>query len=152
MIDRTQWVRTLSAVPQNTLFSITRELSRDWRVSPKAVPQSGLGMLKLNDSAYEEAFYLGEFPLSTAWIEITTTEGETAQGAAQVMNENIEIAEALAVCDAVLSAKLPGWESIAELLEQGEKTLEKTRQERQQILASTQVDFSLLDDAGDDND
>ncbi|MFT7371431.1 MAG: alpha-D-ribose 1-methylphosphonate 5-triphosphate synthase subunit PhnG [Oleiphilaceae bacterium] len=150
MIDQTQWVSALSALPSEELLTVTSELSRDWSISPKSLPQSGLGVLKLNDSAFEEPFYLGEFPLASAWLEIKTADGKMAQGAAQVMNDRIEVAEALAICDAVLSAKLPGWEKIAELLKHGKTRQEATRRERQQILATTQVDFSLLDEASDD--
>ncbi len=31
------------------------ELTEDWIVQPKSMPQSGLGMLKLNDSAFQRA-------------------------------------------------------------------------------------------------
>lgn len=151
MIDRTQWVSALTAQPSDKLLAITTELSSDWTIQPKSLPQSGLGMLKLNDSAFEEPFYLGEFSLTSAWLEIQTAEGAIAQGAAQVMDDRIEIAEALAICDAVLSAQLPGWEKIADLLAEGMASRITTDRERKQILASTQVDFSLLDDVGGDD-
>ncbi len=151
MIDRTQWVSALTAQPSDKLLAITAELSNDWSIRPKSLPQSGLGMLKLKDSAFEEPFYLGEFPLASAWLEIKTAEGVVVQGAAQVMDDRVEIAEALAICDAVLSAQLPGWEKIAELLEHGMARRKATQRERKQILASTQVDFSLLDDVGDND-
>ena len=151
MIDRTAWVSTLSALPTEQLLSLTAELSRDWIIRPKSIPQSGLGMLKLNDSAFEESFYLGEFPLASAWLEIQTSEGLTAEGAAQVMDDRIEVAEALALCDAVLSAQLHGWEQLNEMLEQGMKIREATNQDRKHMLASTRVDFSLLDDVAPDS-
>jgi alpha-D-ribose 1-methylphosphonate 5-triphosphate synthase subunit PhnG len=108
-------------------------------------------MIQLNDSAFDEPFYLGEFPLASAWVEVRTADGQVAEGAAQIMDDRIELAETLALCDAVLSARLPGWEQLAELLQQGMEIIETTRQERKQMLASTQVDFSLLDDMGDDD-
>jgi len=148
MINRTEWVSALTAQPNDKLLAVTAEISSDWTISPKSLPQSGLGMLKLNDSAFDEPFYLGEFPLASAWLEIKTVDGVIAQGAAQVMDDRVEIAEALAICDAVLSAQLPGWGKIAELLEQGMACRKATQQERKQILARTQVDFSLLDDVG----
>ena len=149
MINRTEWVSALSTQASDKLLAITTALSCDWTISPKSLPQSGLGMLKLNDSAFEEPFYLGEFPLASAWLEIKTADGTIAQGAAQVMDDRVEIAEALAICDAVLAAKLPGWEKIADLLEQGMASREATRRERKQMLASTRVDFSLLDEVDD---
>jgi len=151
MIERTEWVAALTAQPTDKLMTVIAELSSNWSIRPKTLPQSGLGMLKLNDSAFEEAFYLGEFPLSSAWVEIKTTEGLIAEGAAQVMDDRVDVAEALALCDAVLSAQLPGWESIASLVDEGTEIREAIRQERKQILASTQVNFSLLDDIGDND-
>ncbi|MGD8938052.1 MAG: phosphonate C-P lyase system protein PhnG [Gammaproteobacteria bacterium] len=151
MINRTEWVRALTALPAEQLLSITTSLSSDWKVCPKAVPQSGLGILKLNDSAFAEAFYLGEFPMSTAWLEIQTPDGQIAEGAAQVMDDRAGLAEALALSDAVLSARLPGWERLEELLNKGVSIRTATSRERKKILAHTRVNFSLLDDVGDDD-
>ena len=74
-------------------------------------------------------------------------EGVIAEGAAQVMDDRVEVAEALALCDGVLSKRLPGWEQVNELLEKGQAVRESIKVERKQILASTQVDFSLLDES-----
>ncbi len=150
-IKRTEWVSTLNALPCEQLLSITEKLSERWEIYPRAIPQSGLGMLKLNDSAFEEAFFLGEFPLSSAWIEILTPEDISAEGAAQVMSDRVEIAEALAVCDAILSAQLPGYEQVSLMLEQGLAIRKQLQLERKQMLSSTRVDFSLLDEAGLDD-
>lgn len=151
MIQRTAWISALKALPTNNLLALTTKLSEDWMLRPKSVPQSGLGMMKLKDSAFNEAFYLGEFPMSTAWLEVTTPDGHKAEGAAQVMDDNIEIAEALALCDAVLSSELPGWQQVYSMVEQGLAIREKTNRERKVMLARTRVDFSLLDNAGDEN-
>ena len=151
MINRTEWVRALNIHPAEKLLSVTAELSSNWTIRAKTLPQCGLGMLKLNDSAFEDAFYLGEFPLASAWLEIKTADGLVTEGAAQVMDDSVEIAEALALCDAVLSAPLPGWEKVARLLDEGMEMIQLTNLERKQMLASTQVNFSLLDDVGDDD-
>ena len=145
MNNRTNWVSALTALPAEELLSLTKELSVDWNVRPLSLPQSGLGMLKLNDTAFNEPFYLGEIPLASAWVEVTTVDGQQAEGAAQVMDDQIEVAESLAVCDAVLSAQLPGWERVSMLVEQGLMQREAIRVERKKILAHTQVNFSLLD-------
>ncbi|HED15172.1 MAG TPA: phosphonate C-P lyase system protein PhnG [Gammaproteobacteria bacterium] len=150
MIDRTLWVSALKALPIEQLLSFTTELSKDWAIRSKSIPQSGLGMLRLNDSAFEEAFYLGEFPLASAWLEIETSDGLIAEGAAQVMDDRIEAAEALALCDAVLSAQLPGWEQLNKMLDQGMEIRESASQNRKHMLASTKVDFSLLDEVAPD--
>ena len=149
--ERTTWVHALTAVPADELLNLTASLSQDWQVRPKAIPQVGLGMLKLNDSAFEEPFYLGEFPLATAWLEVRTDEGVIAEGAAQLMDDRQELAEALALCDAILAHRLPGWRRLTKVLNQGMARREAIRRERTQMLAGTQVDFSLLEDAGGDD-
>lgn len=151
MIQRTAWVSALKALPTNELLAFTKKLSVDWTLRPKSLPQSGLGIMKLKDSAFNEAFYLGEFPISSAWLEVTTPEGHKAEGAAQVMDDNVEIAEALAVCDAALSSELPGWKKVYSMVEQGFSLREKTNRERKMMLARTRVKFSLLDNVRDDN-
>jgi len=151
MIQRTAWVSALKALPTYNLLALTKKLSADWTLRPKSVPQSGLGMMKLKDSAFNEAFYLGEFPMSSAWLEVTTADGDKAEGAAQVMDDRVEVAEALALCDAVLSSQLPGWEKVYNLVEQGVAINKKSNRERKMMLARTRVDFSLLDNIGGDN-
>jgi len=151
--NRTNWVSALKTLPINELISSTTELSESWTLRPKSLPQSGLGMLKIKESAFNEQFYLGEFCLSSAWLEVTTTEGLVAEGAAQVMDDRVELAEALALCDAILSAQLPGWEKVSTMVEKGLSLRKATETERKKMLANTLVDFSLLDDAdkGQDN-
>jgi len=147
MIQRTNWISALKTLPFNELLATTTELSSNWTLRPKSLPQSGLGMLKIKESAFNEKFYLGEFCLSSAWLEVTTPEGLVAEGAAQVMDDRVELAEALALCDAILSAQLPGWEQVSTMVEKGLSLREATRTDRKKMLADTQVDFSLLDDA-----
>lgn len=149
--ERASWVSALSALPEETLLSMTSELSDGWDIRPKSIPQSGLGLLKLNDSAFNTPFYLGEIPIASAWLEVTTSQGQRAEGAAQIMNDRIELAEALALCDAVLSARLTGWERVAAMVETGILQKEIINRQRKRLLAHTQVDFSLLDDVGEDN-
>ena len=151
IVDRTEWVAALIAVPAQRLLDTTKALSADWTLTPRSVPQSGLGMLKMNDGALDQPFYLGEFPLSSVHLEVTTDRGDVAEGAAQVMDDRMEIAEALAICDAVLSAQLPGWEQIADLVDQGIHQRAAARRERQLMLSATRVDFSLLDDVGEND-
>jgi alpha-D-ribose 1-methylphosphonate 5-triphosphate synthase subunit PhnG len=151
MLGRHEWVSALNSLPVDEVISCATELSKGWEVRPKSMPQSGLGMLKLRESAFGETFYLGEFPFASAWLEVTTPDGDVAEGAAQVMDDRQELAESLAICDAVLAARLPGWKRVLGLLDKGQAAKEATARERKQILASTRVDFSLLDDAGDND-
>jgi alpha-D-ribose 1-methylphosphonate 5-triphosphate synthase subunit PhnG len=148
MIHRTQWISALKEVPADVLVSVTNKLSEDWEIRPKSLTQSGLGIMKLKDSAFHETFYLGEFPLASAWLQITTPEGNKVEGAAQVMDDRVDIAEAMAICDAVLSAKLPGWENVSDLVNEGAALRKQKERERKAILARTRVDFSLLDNVG----
>jgi len=151
MIKRSTWVSALKAVPTNDLLELINELTEGWILRAKSVPQSGLGMMQLKDSAFNEAFYLGEFPLASSWLEVTTTDGQKAEGAAQVMDDRIEVAEALALCDAILSSKLSGWERIYLMVERGIVINEKIKNERKTILARTRVNFSLLDNVEHQN-
>ena len=151
MIQRTEWISALKALPIDNLLALTTKISEDWTLRPKSVPQSGLGVMKLKDTAFNEAFYLGEFPLATSWLEVTTPDGKKSEGAAQVMDDRVELAEALALCDAVLSSQLPGWEQVYNLVEQGVAINKKSNRERKMMLARTRVDFSLLDNVGGDN-
>lgn len=148
MIERTKWICALRALPSEELLELVMEISSSWAIQPKALSHAGLGMLQLEDGAYQEPFFLGEFPLASAWVEITTSEGITAQGAAQIMDDDVDLVETMAICDAILSARLPNWERLADLLERGAETIERKEQERKQMLAATQVDFSLLEDVG----
>lgn len=152
LTNRTNWVSALKILPFKELLAITDELSTDWTLRPKSIPQSGLGMLKIKESAFNEQFYIGEFCLSSAWLEVTTPDGQVAEGAAQVMDDRVELADALALCDAILSAQLPGWQKISNMVERGLTIHESTNKERKQMLARTKVDFSLLDDANNKAD
>ena len=156
VIPREQWVAVLSKVSEQTVRKTLEGLTVDWKISAKTLPQSGLGMLKMRDSALGDDFYMGEFPLATCWISIHTSQGQEAEGAAWIMDDNTERAEQMALCDGILSERLPGWEQLLELLELGIATETQESKERKSLLAKTRVNFSLLDDAeektGEQND
>lgn len=151
-LPREQWVAALSRVPEATLDDLVASFPSNWVVRAKTLPQSGLGMLKMRDTALSEEFYMGEFPLANCWVVIRTPDGIDAEGAAWVMDDRAERAEKMALCDAVLSARLTGWQLVSDLLNQGMQLQKQDSDERKSLLAKTRVDFSLLDDAGDDND
>ena len=157
-IPREHWQRALMTLPEKrlseTVDAVLSQFPSSWKITPKSVPQSGLGMLKLRESTQGEDFYLGEFPLATCWLAIQSDQGSTqisAEGAALIMDDQIQWAENMALCDAVLAHQLPGWEQVAELLQQGEANRQQIEHQRKTLLARTQVDFSLLDQAGDDD-
>jgi alpha-D-ribose 1-methylphosphonate 5-triphosphate synthase subunit PhnG len=149
---RNQWIQSLCALNPKELINEVDALTKGWEIIPKTIPQSGLAMLKLQDSAFYEPFFLGEIPLSSAWVEICSPEGKKAEGAAQVMDDNIELAKVLAICDSILANDLPGSEPIAELVKQGRDLLFLEEQRRKSMLAKTRVDFSLLDDVGESDE
>jgi alpha-D-ribose 1-methylphosphonate 5-triphosphate synthase subunit PhnG len=150
-IPREEWVSAMRAVPEQALSRVVHSFPKEWKVTPKALPQEGLGLLKMRDSALGDAFYLGEFPLASCWLSVTTSEGATAEGAAIVMDDRVERAEHMALCDAVLSAQLPGWEGVASLIDEGRRQQEIVARERKSMLARTRVNFSLLDEVEDNN-
>lgn len=148
------WLRALHTRPADHLHSLVRELGEQagWRVRDKTLPQSGLAMLQLTDSALQDNFNLGEIPLSSAHVVISLADGSEVEGAAQVMGEGRQLAASLAVCDAVLRHRLPGFERVEDAVSQGMATLSQQHRERQSMLARTRVDFSLLDSVDDDDD
>jgi alpha-D-ribose 1-methylphosphonate 5-triphosphate synthase subunit PhnG len=147
-LTREAWVSALSLLPETRLTELVNGFPKAWKVQPTMLPQAGLGMLKMKDSAFNESFYLGEFPLASCAVTVTTESGVTAEGAALVMDDRVERAEQLALCDAVLSAQLPGWQAVNELLLEGCVRRDEINRERKAMLARTKVDFSLLEDVG----
>lgn len=115
-----------------------------------ALPRAGLGLLTSRDGACLESFYLGEFPLSTCHVELSCPDGRKAEGGAQVMADDVELASALAVLDAVLAAKLSGWEEVRELIARGAERRNQQDHRRRALLATTKVDFAPLAETGDD--
>lgn len=151
-LPREQWVAALSKVAEQKLSKTLDSLTQHWTIKAKTLPQSGLGMLKMRDSALGDNYYMGEFPLATCWLSVHTDQGKTAEGAAWIMDDNKERAEQMALCDAILSGCLPGWEQIFDLLELGTTIQAGETRERKSMLAKTRVNFSLLDDVGEQDD
>jgi len=151
-LARGEWIRALTAHPAPVLKALADELTVGCHVKFTSLPQAGLGLLTLTDGAFHEAYYLGEFPLSTCCIELALPDGRCAPGGAQVMADDAELARALAILDAILAARFPGWERVAAHIASGaEKRAEETRR-RRAMLASTRVDFAMLNSAGEDED
>ncbi|MBW4475088.1 MAG: phosphonate C-P lyase system protein PhnG [Stenomitos rutilans HA7619-LM2] len=144
MIPQSQWVRALTAHPSQTIQSLAEQLTFNWQVNYKALPQAGLSLLQMADGVFHEPYYLGEIPLACAWIELTNSAQESFEGAAQVMDDSAELAVALAVCDAVMTHQLSGWQKVAELIQQGMEKRTWEDQQRGLMLAKTRVNFALL--------
>ncbi|MBV9385992.1 MAG: phosphonate C-P lyase system protein PhnG [Chroococcidiopsidaceae cyanobacterium CP_BM_ER_R8_30] len=114
---RNLWIRALTAHANQDIQSIAEKLTAKWKVDYKALPQSGLSLLRMEDGVFHEPYYLGEIPISSAWIELTNSANQSFEGAAQVMSNSAELAIALAVCDAVMAHQLPGWQEVAGLIQ-----------------------------------
>jgi len=150
--ERSTWIYALTALSLNVVKAITEDLTENCSVRFKALPQSGLGMLKFKDSAFHEPYFLGEFTVSSAWVEITQPEGTKIEGAAQVMDDDVELASALAIADAILANKIPGWEQLAEQISIGMELRDEENRIRKAMLSKTSVDFSLLSETESKSD
>jgi len=137
-------VRHLTAHPPERLLELATQISEGWQISYETLPQTGLSLLQVQDSVFHEPYYLGEIPLSSAWVRLVAPNGHAWQGAAQVMSDIPNLATALAICDAILSNQLVGWQQVAELVEQGRQIRQQEDRLRGAMLAKTRVNFSLL--------
>ena len=143
-IPRADWIRALTAHRASAVVGLANEILEQVTYRHKALPQEGLGMLKMQDSVLGNAYYLGEFPLSCAWLELQFPDGRQVEGAGQTMSDSTEFAVALAICDGVLANDGPRAADVASLVEQG---IEIRRQEdriRNAMLQKTLVNFSAL--------
>ncbi len=151
-LERKDWIRALTAHPVPYLNALAGQLAEGCEVRLTSLPQAGLGLLTLTDGAFHEPYYLGEFPLSACRIELGLADGRRAEGGAQVLADDAELARSLAILDAVLAARLPGWERVAEQVNAGAEQRSATDRRRQLMLAATRVDFAMLNNTEDDND
>ena len=140
-----QRLRSLTAHTPQKVIQMASLLTHGWQVSYEAIPQTGLSLLQLQDSVFHEPYYLGEIPLSTARVKLKNADGQSYEGAAQVMSDVSDFATSLAICDAIFSNQLEGWEQVNDLIKLGKAIREEEDRLRKAMLAKTRVDFSLLD-------
>jgi alpha-D-ribose 1-methylphosphonate 5-triphosphate synthase subunit PhnG len=143
---RTCWMVALSALPKSQVFTLAHSLAARHEVRPVTVSQAGLALLPLRDSVQRKPFYLGEIPLSASRVEIDTDGGATVQGAALVMADDSDLADALAICDGVLTHRLAGWQEVADGVRTGLQSLGHQTRIRKTMLERSRVDFSLLNE------
>ena len=148
-IPRSQWVRAVTAHPETTVIELANRLKKGWEITHEALPEPGLSLLQMQDGVFKQSYYLGEIPLSTAWVKLTAN-GESWQGAASVMNDTPGLAVALAICDAILANQLPGWEQVLQAVKQGIVKRQEEEALRGAMLAKTRVNLSLLTPEIDD--
>ena len=139
-----QWLRAITAHPPEIVIQLTARLTQGWQISYETVPQTGLSLLQLQDSVFHEPYYLGEIPLSTAWVKLNIGNEQNYEGAAQVMSDVPNLATSLAICDAILMNQLEGWQEVADLIARGREIRQQEDKLRGAMLAKTKVDFSLL--------
>ena len=142
--ERSLWVKALTAHSLETIFNLAEEITKNCEVKYRSLPQNGLSLLTLQDGVFHEPYYLGEIPISHAYLSLINEQGESYDGAAQVMTDSEDLAVALAVCDAVMANQLPGWEKVSHCIELGMEKREEENRMRGAILAKTKVNFSLL--------
>lgn len=151
-IKREEWIRALTANAPDAVLQCARDIAAAYEVQHLINPQAGLGMLKMADGAFAEPFFLGEFPASQAHIRLLDKQGVVAEGAATVMADSVDLAEALAICDAVMAYRLPGQSKVEELMAHGQQRNKFEEAKRRAMLDRTQVDFSLLNATGEDDE
>ncbi|NER28168.1 MAG: phosphonate C-P lyase system protein PhnG [Symploca sp. SIO1C4] len=139
-----QWLRALTAHAPEIVIQLAARLTQGWQISYETIPQTGLSLLQLEDSVFHEPYYLGEIPLSTAWVKLNIGHGQNYQGAAQVMSDVPNLATSLAICDAIFMNQLEGWQEVADLMARGRVIRQEEDNLRGAMLAKTKVDFSLL--------
>ncbi len=151
-LERKHWIWALTAHPVPDLHALAERLAVGCDVRLTRLPQAGLGLLQLADGALHEPYYLGEFPLSTCSLELALADGRRAAGGAQVMADDAALARSLAILDAVLAARLPGWEAVSAQVHSGTARRDEEARRRRAVLAATRVDFALLGNVGEDDD
>lgn len=151
-LARTDWTRALTAHPVPLLNALASQLTADCEVNLASLPQAGLGLLTLTDGAFHEPYYLGEFPLSACRVELCLADGRRADGGAQVLADDAGLARSLAILDAILAARFPGWDTVSAHVASGARLRSDEDHRRGAILAATRVDFALLNNASEDDD
>lgn len=141
---RSDWPRLLSALPATQVQQAAQTLATDCAVEDLSLPNAGLGLLQLCDGALGDAYFLGEVPLARAHVRLTTGDGRSAEGAAQLLDDRAGLARAIAILDALLVERLPGAEQALALLHKGSEIRQTEARERRALLQATRVDFSLL--------
>jgi alpha-D-ribose 1-methylphosphonate 5-triphosphate synthase subunit PhnG len=151
-IPRKDWPGALCALHADEVNATVAELLREIEVRDVALPQAGLGLLNLRDGAFREPFFIGEIPVARADVIVRTVAGDEIRGGTVIVDDRARLARSIAILDAVMVGKLPGWEQAAALVQRGIETRDQTNSERKKLLAATRVDFSLLGQEDDEDE
>lgn len=151
-IARKEWPASLCALPAAEVKHLANVLSGELEVRDVALPHAGLGLLNLRDGAFEESYFIGEIPVARAEVIVRSAAGVEERGGALIVDDRAQLARAIAILDAVLAGKLPGWMPAMELVRNGMQAHQKKNDERKKQLAATRVDFSLLEQEDDEDE
>jgi len=152
VLHRRRWLPALTALSLDELNTTVLSLLAGYEIEHQALPEDGLGLLKIRDGALGQSFYLGEFPLATAHILLRDPSGHGYPGAAQLLGDSVDKAIIMAVCDALLSNALPESAGIEPLVQTGLKRLQARESRRSAMLERTRVEFDLLSTSQGDAD
>lgn len=143
-VPHNKWVAALLRVDEQEVIDVAERLAEQHQVRLQRVPKAGLAMMRLRDSVQGQAFNLGEIPLSQAHVQVSDVQGNAHEGAAQIMRDHEALAVAMAVCDAILAARLDGWREAYALVERGTQAIESESRVRRTMLERSRVSFSLM--------
>ncbi|MEM9418133.1 MAG: phosphonate C-P lyase system protein PhnG [Planctomycetota bacterium] len=151
-IDRSRWAAALLRVEEPRVIDLAETLAERHGVRIKRVPKSGLAMMRLRDSVQNQAFNLGEIPLSSAHVVLNGPDGTEHEGGCQIMRDHEALAVAIAVCDGVLAAQVEGASDVAALVRDGVAASHDDAAVRRGMRERSRVSFALMnqeDDSGD---
>lgn len=151
-IPRNDWPAALCALPASKVRHLADVLSGELEVRDVAPPHAGLGLLNLRDGAFQESYFIGEIPVARAEVVVHSAAGDEARGGALIVDDRAQLARAIAILDAVMAGKLPGWVNAMTLVQQGMEVRQQKQNERKKLLAATRVDFSLLGQEDDEDE
>lgn len=150
---RNSWPSLLALLPSATIAeSLASVQELGYSYGPIQPSGDGFALLQLEDSTQRQPFNLGELPLATAVVRVTTPDGRTLDGAAQLMTSDVALVEGIAVWDAILAdddqvdESTAAWRIGAALLEQAQVQRDELTRERQAILGATHVKFQMMDE------
>jgi len=149
---RNMWPAALCSLPANEVRHLAVALSNKLEVRDVALPQTGLGLLNMREGAFQESYFIGEIPVARAEVVVRDAAGDEVRGGALIVDDRAQLARAIAILDAVMAGKLPGWVNAMTLVQQGLEAHQQKQTERKSLLAATHVDFSLLGQEGDEDE
>lgn len=148
---RALWGRCWAAADRSAVLAAAAAIASGVRVEPLAPPESGLVLLCLRDSVGGTPFHLGKMPAARVALRLRRADGRCAEGGAFVQMEDLELAQAIAVLDAVLAEGWEASEDVVALLRVGADRLAEIERRRRIILARTRVDFQAFADLSGDS-